>query len=205
MKTMTLARAAALVALLAALPAPASAQFGFIKKQLKQKIAHAVVDSALSRLGESPLDSTDDGAGKAPAKGKAPGTSAAGSTSAPAGRNAPAAAGPHFDDYVIEITPLSLDRLEKYLVALKTDGNAEATGAKARATQTDPLGTVQLGLMTQRVMAFCAAAAPQGKGGAVVSALSASNGLYNAYKPSEMAVLRPRCGKLMPLIGDESQ
>ena len=59
--------AAVLAGLCAALPAPASAQLGFIKKQLKQKIVHTVVDSALNRVAGAPADSTATAAPVVPA------------------------------------------------------------------------------------------------------------------------------------------
>ncbi len=191
----TAARGAALVALFAvALPAPASAQFGFIKKQLKNKIVNAVVDSAASKVF-GPADS---------AGGKTPGTSAAaGATRAT--RTGAAAEGPQFDEFVVEITPRSLDGLEQYLTDLKSGqqtGGAAARASAHASQKQEPSSIVQYSLMTQRVVAFCAAAASSGKGGAALGALAGANGLYKSYTPTEIAALRPRCARLTALMGE---
>ena len=82
----------------AAIPAPAHAQLGgLIKKKVKEKVAQTV-----SR-GDS-------------AKTARPDTSAPNATGKVA-RTTPPGSGPHFTEYVLEITPELLDRLEKGLAA----------------------------------------------------------------------------------------
>ncbi len=105
MRITTLLRCTALAALLgAALPAPASPQIGgFIKKKMKEKIART-------------LGTGDTASKSAPAPGtaRAPGGRAAAPTASPA-------AGLTFNEYMLEITPALLDRLEKGLVAEAAD------------------------------------------------------------------------------------
>ncbi len=188
MKMMTGIRSAALVALLAAaLPAPAHAQFGFIKKQIKEKIVHTLIDSAVSKVAGGPLDSARTGAGPAAAATQA--------------RPSAAPKGPHFDDMVIEITPRSLDVLEKYLKMHKEQAASGRPAPQALAFTPDQK-TVQFSLMTQRVVAFCSAAAPEGAAGAAMSAMAVANDLQGQYTPTEIATLRPRCHRLMSLLGN---
>jgi hypothetical protein len=87
--------AAMLVA--AAIPAPAHAQLGgLIKKKVKEKVAQTITrDSARTA---PPDTSAPDAAGKA-------------------ARTGPPRPGPRFTEYVLEITPELLDRLEKGLAA----------------------------------------------------------------------------------------
>ena len=89
--THLLRRTALAIVLAAAIPAPASAQIGAIKKKMKEKISQA--------LG------ADSGSKAAPATGSA---------------RAPAAA-LVFGDNLLEITPALLDRLEKGLAAEQAD------------------------------------------------------------------------------------
>lgn len=89
--THLLRRTALAVMVAAAIPAPASAQIGAIKKKMKEKISQA--------LG------ADSGSKAAPATGSP---------------RAPAAA-LVFDDNLLEITPALMDRLEKGLAAEQAD------------------------------------------------------------------------------------
>lgn len=169
MRLLTTAGSSALIALLIGImPAPASAQLGFLKKQLKKKVVETVIDTALSKVAGQAVAAnqpTDSGA-----------RVTAGQSLAQA---------PKFDKYVVEITPQALDHLEKFLTTKQ---------------EKDPQTLVQMSLMTQRVVAFCAAAEPAGGGGAAVSALSTISGLYKAYTAAEMATLKPRCAKIAALF-----
>lgn len=235
------ARAAALVVILAALPAPASAQLGFIKKQLKQKIVHTVVDSALNRVAGPAADSSKAAAPAVPAESTAaaPSTSsrvggflkkklgkkilpaadsqggaatqsstarAAASPPSSASATGAAAQGVQFDALVVEITPQSLAQLEKFLTAQKAQrdkpeqpaGYALGIGAGG-----DPTAIVRFSMMTQRVVAFCSATTdPQTA--AALSMYGSPNELSKSFEPSEIAVLRPRCPKLMSLFRSDS-
>ncbi len=202
MKLTHLIRGAALVALFAtALPTPASAQFGLIKKQLKHKIIDAVVDSAASKVfGPAPDSAKGTTARGAATAARDPRASAAQGARA----GAPSEGGPQFDDLAVEITPRSLDGLEKYLTELKAarqDPDAPTLPAHTGQNE-DPLRIAQYSLMTQRVVAFCATSASSGKGGAALKALGLSSGMYKSYKPTEIAALRPRCARLTALIGE---
>ncbi len=126
MKTMTLLRYATLAALLAsALPTPASAQFGGLRKKLKEKIINAAVDGAVNKVMGP--DSS--------ASATTPGASRSGS-GAPAGatraRKGAPPAGPVFDAETLEITPDVLDRLEKALAA-EIGGRKAAEAAEKKA------------------------------------------------------------------------
>jgi hypothetical protein len=88
----------AVILVAAAIPAPAHAQLGgLIKKKVKEKAAQTIGrgDSAMTA---SPDTSAPVAAGKA-------------------ARTAPPRSGPRFTEYVLEITPELLDRLEKGLAA----------------------------------------------------------------------------------------
>ncbi len=248
MRIVTMARAAALVALFAALPAPASAQLGFIKKQLKQKIVQEVVDSALSKVagqddstkaapaaaaGAQDTTARPQGASAAAASGiggflekrlgsklgHAADTAQSRGTEQPAGTGQPApaagtgtgrptaAAGPQFDEFVVEITPQSLGQLEKYLAtqsAQRNEGEHQAGNIATAFARTDQLSTVRFSLMTQRVVAYCAATQP----GETAAAMSMYGGgadeLQKSFTPAEIKVLRPRCPSLMALLKKES-
>lgn len=105
MKAITLLRYATLAALLAgALPAPAAAQFGSLKRKLKEKIIMTAVEKAVGKDSSS--------ASSNPAT---PGAAPNGATRARKG--APAPQGPTFDAYLLQITPDVLDRLERALAA----------------------------------------------------------------------------------------
>ena len=100
--THLLRRTALVIVLAAAIPAPASAQIGAIKKKMREKISQA--------LG------ADSGSKAAPATGsaRAPAAAAPGSARAPAATLI-------CDDNLLEITPALLDRLEKGLAAEQAD------------------------------------------------------------------------------------
>ena len=112
MRTGRMLRWTVLVAILAALaPAPASAQIGrLIKKRLKEKIAQTVIENVVP--SDTPVATAPGGAQPTVpdgAKKAAPGRAV---------KSAPdAASGPQFNDYVLEMTPAVLERLEKGLVA----------------------------------------------------------------------------------------
>lgn len=116
-------RWATLVAILAALaPAPAEAQLGrFIKNKLKEKIAKAAVEAVV------PADTPVTGA-PAAGQGAAPGTAKkAAPGRAVKGGEAPApASGLTFSEYLPEMTPEVLDRLEKGLAAESAERQAVA-------------------------------------------------------------------------------
>ncbi len=203
MKTLNFARAAAMLAVIAlALPAPASAQFGFIKKQIKQKILSAVVDSALNKVAGQPTDST--AATRAPQRSGASGASH--TTGATRGTSAAASPeAPQFDEYVIEITPKSLDGLEKYMAAQK--GKARSSDrASLQALMGAPggnsLAVVQYSLMTQRVVAYCSTISPSAPSVAALGMTEKE--MEKQFTPSELRTLRPRCQRIMSLMGDES-
>ncbi len=246
MRIVRMARAAALVALFAALPAPASAQLGFIKKQLKQKIVQEVVDSALSKVagqddsakaapaaaaGAQDTTARPQGASAAAASGiggflkkrlgsklgHAADTAQSHGTGQPAGAEqaAPragtgkptAAAGPQFDEFVVEITPQSLGQLEKYLAtqsAQRNEGEHQAGNIATAFARTDQLSTVRFSLMTQRVVAYCAATQPGETAAAMSMYGGGANELQKSFTPAEIKVLRPRCPSLMALLKKES-
>ncbi len=199
MKLLNAARGAALVALFALVaPAPASAQLGsFLKKQLKQKIVHAVVDSAVSKVMGQGEDSssaaTADGTGapEAPAVPAAAGRALAGML--PKGSNPGGS--------MVEITPPVLDKLEKFLAAQKADpaGAAKAL-QEGKTVGPGGLTLVQYGMVTERVLFFCATANQSNRGSAALGALSAAAGGYNAYTPIEAAAIRPRCARITALF-----
>jgi len=84
--------------LAAAIPAPAHAQLGgLIKKKVKDKVAQTIGRGDSARTAP-PDTSAPDAAGKA-------------------ARTAPPRPGPRFSEYMLEITPELLDRLEKGLAA----------------------------------------------------------------------------------------
>lgn len=250
MSMMNSVRAAMLVAILAALPAPASAQLGFIKKQLKQKIVHTVVDSALNRVAGAPADSTTGAAPVVPAESAAPAESTAAAPGASsriggflkkrlgqkvlhapadsgrseAGRSAtqPAASAgrgsaaaraatapqkaPAADALVVQITPQALDGLAKFIGQQKAqrDRPEQPAGyAVGMAAGGDPLATVRFSLMMQRVVAFCAATT-DAQTAAMLSMYGNPNEVNKSFEPSEIAVLRPRCPKLMALLRSDS-
>ena len=242
--------AAVLAALCAALPAPASAQLGFIKKQLKQKIVHTVVDSALNRVAGAPADSTPTAAPVMPAAPAQPAESTAATPAAssriggflkkrlgqkvlhaPAdsGRSRAAEPAAHSatapgrgssaaraatapqkaadaDPLVVQITPQALDGLEKFIAQQKAqrDRPEQPAGyALGMAAGGDPPATVRFSMMTQRVVAFCAATTdPQTA--ALLSMYGNPNDVNKSFEPSEIAALRPRCAKLMALLRSDS-
>lgn len=127
MRTGRMLRWTVLVAILAALaPAPASAQIGrFIKKRLKEKIAQTVIEAVV------PGDTAAAAAGnpQAPAPGAEP--AARGSKAAPGravkgGTPVAAPSGPAFNEYVLEMTPAVLDKLEQGLAAEAAERQANA-------------------------------------------------------------------------------
>ncbi len=193
------ARGAALVALFALVaPAPASAQLGgFLKKQLKNKIVHAVVDSAVSKV----MSQSDDSTSATATAGKAaPETPAlpAGARRALAGM-LPQGSNP--GGSMVEITPPVLDKLEKFLAAQKADPEGAAKALReGKNVGPDGLTLVQYGLVTQRVLFFCATANQSNRGSTALGALSAAAGGYNAYTPTEAAAIRPRCARITALF-----
>ena len=102
MKIQTMARYAVFALLVAGLaPAPAEAQLGkFIKRRLKQAIVQAVADTVIASV----------------APGSATAEVASGGD-APRAHKAGPASGPAFDEYLLEIEPDLLDRLERALTA----------------------------------------------------------------------------------------
>lgn len=201
MKLMDAARGAALVALLALVaPAPASAQLGgFLKKQIKQKLVHTVVDSALNKIAGQRADSASEGK---------PDGDAAGAPVAPATSNAARRAlasvlnqGPIHDDNMIQITPGVLDKLEKFLAAQKADPEGAARALReGKNVGPGGLTLVQYGLVTERVLFFCATARQSNPGSNALGALATAAGSYNAYTATEIAAIRPRCARIAALF-----
>ncbi|NJD10509.1 MAG: hypothetical protein FIB01_08775 [Gemmatimonadetes bacterium] len=117
MRIMRVVTGAALAAMLVAgaAPSPAAAQFGGLKKKLKAKLAEAVAEQVL----ESANPVADTTAAVPPASGASTATVASGGSrvAKKPGSPAPARPGPAFSDYVLELTPELLDRLDKGLAA----------------------------------------------------------------------------------------
>lgn len=133
MKTMTLLRYAALATLLAgALPAPASAQFGSLKRRLKERIVEKVV--AQMAGGDSSSSSASTPTASPATASMAPGEP--GRARKPMRTSGPAREpGPAFDEYVLEMTPDLLDRLARSLVAEATERKLIAEGKKKILTR----------------------------------------------------------------------
>ncbi len=115
MRTTSLLRSAALALGLAlALPAPASPQLGkWVKKAIKQKIADKVEQTVLGSDSTSATPSAAGSSAAAPSGGR---TGASRITTA-----APAPAGPRFTEYLLEITPEVLAKVEKGVAAEAAD------------------------------------------------------------------------------------
>lgn len=271
MRTENAMRWAALAVLLAiALPAPASAQFGGLKRKLKEKIINAAVDGAAN-------------------KALGPDTSAASSAAAPdagtsAGASRPRASksaqdGPQFSEYLPEITADVLERLQRAFAAEAAErkaiaahprkvlpreqyntckqkiimqtpegqlafkefrtamasGNQDAMQKAGEAMNkrldelalprcgydeiaardlenqdqekvrkvglaASGLSEFQYAMVKERIVPFCQAAKAAGQAAASPRISAGAAGIFYVYAQREIEVMRPLCGKLLPLL-----
>lgn len=114
MRLRTVARYAICAGLLAgALPAPAAAQFGGLKRKLKEKIINAAADGAADKVFGPDSSATST-------------TAARGPSAASRARGGATATGPVFNENMLEITPDVLDRLLRAVAAEEAERKALA-------------------------------------------------------------------------------
>ncbi len=193
MRIARMLRWAALAAVMTAvLPSPGSAQLGrLIKKKLREAIAEATVTSNAAGTTAAKADSEQSlAAALAPAL-----------ATIEAGRAA-AAAGPVFDDNLLEISGAVLARLEQAISAQYA--HQEATGKRNTLDALDAALTArrltkeQYALLKERLYPFCFdlnAARPAGE-----SFRIPDGSVFYVYSKAEVAALRASCARLAPML-----